>query len=351
MLTFSQRIKILPIKIILYCMWAVDSIGNLPDVIITNTARAGTVVVLVSFFLTGTATNNFSLYVQEQMSYIPRGIIWSLYGTQHVPGMYATDVLGAKKVKDEFPIKVGEVVNPVITAKSALVADVGNNKFIYQFQDESLMAPASTTKLMTAMVAIDLYGLDETLTTPAFCTTVESSRAGLVEDEKVAARELIKSLLIASAGDSACVLATGKMSYTDFVNLMNDKARALGMDNTYFTNPVGLDGIDGSHYSTAQDLYKLSKSAMRNEFINEIVSTKDFMFGTVKLYNTNKLLWEIPHTVGVKTGTTTEAGQVLIYEYRDDDKDLMIIVMGSEDRFEDTAKLLEWANKSFTWTR
>jgi D-alanyl-D-alanine carboxypeptidase (penicillin-binding protein 5/6) len=137
---------------------------------------------------------------------------------------------------------------------------------------------------------------------------------------------------------------------------MNEKAKNLGMKKTSFSNPVGLDA-DGNqvHYSTAKDLYKLASASTSNPLIKDIVSkryyyieTEDQKF-TKYITNTNKLLSEIPHTTGIKTGTTAGAGEVLIYEYEADGKDLIIVVMGSSDRFYDTRALLSWTLRSYDW--
>jgi len=111
------------------------------------------------------------------------------------------------------------------------------------------------------------------------------------------------------------------------------------MTQSFFTNPIGLDGDNSSHFSTAQDLFRLANEAMKNETIRQAAKSKEFTIKSIaesyigKLETTNVLLKEIPQTIGVKTGKTTEAGEVLIYEYKDEAKDLVIIVMGSDDRF------------------
>lgn len=348
MLTLGQRIKILPIKVFLYIIWVVDSLNDLPETVMVNSTRAAAVVLVVSFFFPNTYPQKLAMQTRDQLAYLPDGIVANYYTVPN-NNVQSTNVLGISKKAEELPNKVRNISPPLLTAKSVLVMDVGGNKVLYSFEADTPLAPASTTKLMTALVALDIYNMDDVLTTPSFCTTVESSRAGLVEDERISVNNLLKSLLVASAGDSACVLATSKVSYTDFVSLMNAKAKSLGMESTFFTNPIGLDGVERSHFSTAGDLYTLSKAAMRNTFISELVRTKEFMFGNITLYNTNKLLWEIPETVGIKTGTTQEAGEVLVYEYRDESKDLIIVVMGSEDRFGDTKKLLEWTKESYAF--
>jgi len=116
-----------------------------------------------------------------------------------------------------------------------------------------------------------------------------------------------------------------------------------------------LMGIDNSQHSTAKDLYKLSKYVTSFSDLEDIVGTKSFTMHPVgegdflTITNTNKTLWSIDNSVGVKTGTTRGAGEVLVYEYRDDEKDIFIVVMGSRDRFTDTEKILDWVNELYIW--
>ena len=247
--------------------------------------------------------------------------------------------------------------SPEISAQVALVVDKNTDKVLFSLNGDRELASASTTKLMTALVVLDLYNLNDVLEVPTFCATVEGSKVGLSVGDFFTVDTLLHALLIQSGADAACALSNGKVSYIDFVDSMNAKALSLGMDNTSFTNPIGLDGVNGSHYSTANDLYTLAKEATSNEIISSIVRTKDYLVSSmdkkvnIKINNTNKLLWEIPNSVGVKTGTTAAAGEVFIYEYleKDENIDLVIIVMNSIDRFYDTKSLLNWTLGSYSW--
>jgi D-alanyl-D-alanine carboxypeptidase (penicillin-binding protein 5/6) len=133
---------------------------------------------------------------------------------------------------------------------------------------------------------------------------------------------------------------------------MNSKAKDLGMDSTQFTNPIGLDG---AHFSTAHDLYILTKYVLKNPLFRDIVDRKEYAITTLDksftttVLNTNRLLWDIPGSVGVKTGRTQEAGEVLIYEYSKGSRDIVIIVMGSVDRFKDTSTILSWVLNVYKW--
>jgi serine-type D-Ala-D-Ala carboxypeptidase (penicillin-binding protein 5/6) len=347
MFTVAEKLKILPIKILIAVVWGIDRLGNLPESIAVNSARVAVVAIFVSFFYSGTATHKVYLDFANSVRTIPLAVFYSIYG----PPSYEfnnKNVLGALAQK-EVPYQVEEIPYPIITARAALVADVSSGKTLFNLNSDLRLAPASTTKLMTALVAVDYYEPEEVLTVPPHCTTVDGQKAGLYSGESVLVFDLLNTLLITSAGDSACVLATTRVSYDDFVEFMNHKAVELGMNDTHFTNPIGFDGVDSTHYSTANDLYKLAVRSMEKELISESVKLTEYAFNSRTVYNTNRLLWEIPETSGIKTGTTAEAGEVLIYSFQDDEKNIIIIVMGSLNRFSDTRALLYWTLESFSW--
>src|SRR5258708_16310878 len=124
--------------------------------------------------------------------------------------------------------------------------DLTTSKPLYQLNSLAKMAPASTTKLMTALVALDLYKLDDVVEVPNICTLIDSERAGFKPGDQVLIKDMLYALLIKSAGDAACTLAIDKVTYGQFVTLMNKKAQQLGMHNTSFTNPVGLDAAESA---------------------------------------------------------------------------------------------------------
>ena len=295
------------------------------------------------------------------VSYNKNLSLWQSYVTKRIYGQpiqsvsgTGMDVLGTVG-RRSAPVIVQKIAFPFITAKGHLVIDTETDKVLSEHNMSRTFAPASTTKLMTALVAVDLYSEGETVEISSFCSEVDSTKLWMPVGSKYTVRNMLYSLLVSSAGDAGCALAMGKVSLETFVDLMNKKAEEIGMTNTHFTNVVGLDGEEGSHYSSVWDLYLLSKKALRDPLIREIVRTKDFSFTdvtgkyTVNLSNTNQLLWDIPKTVGVKTGRTSGAGEVLIYRYQDEKKDFTIIVMSSEDRFLDTRNLINWTLSSYQW--
>jgi serine-type D-Ala-D-Ala carboxypeptidase (penicillin-binding protein 5/6) len=265
-----------------------------------------------------------------------------------------SSVLGAAQIGG--PTLINEIPLPYVTATAIYAIDPVYEGVFVDVNSEIQLAPASTTKLMTALVSMDLYELDELVPIPHFCTEIEGQKSGFYAGDSFFAGDLIKSLLINSSADAACALSVGKITYYQFVNQMNAKVKELMMENTNFSNPIGLDGTNGEHLSTARDLYTLSLTARENPFIKETVSTvQTDIVGShglpVTLVTTNDLLSSVPGTVGIKTGRTEAAGEVLIYEYNLDDKDIIIVVMGSSDRFGDTVKILRWILQSYEWVK
>lgn len=260
-----------------------------------------------------------------------------------------------RSVELNYPMRVGTTPFPEITAISAIAVDREKGVVLYEKNPDEKLQPASTVKLMSSIIAFDLYNLDDGLTIPEICTQVEGTKAWFPKGTSYKVRDLIEGMLVGSAGDSACVLASSKVSEKEFVDMMNLKAVEIGMSSTLFSNPVGLDDESGFQYSTARDLYKMAVYATSMEGIREAVGKKNIVISSAdqsyKAYlpNTNRFLWEIENTVGIKTGTTQGAGEVLIYEYDDDLKDIVIVVMGSKDRFNDTKTLLDWVIDNYRW--
>lgn len=257
---------------------------------------------------------------------------------------------------EDKPVLIKKIAFPFITARSHLVIDTNTQKILSEHNKNQTFAPASTTKLMTALVALDIYDLNESIEITPSCTQTESTQVWYEVGSFISVKDLLYSLLIGSAGDAACALSTQKVSLEEFVDLMNIKAVELGMNDSHFTNTIGLDGVGGGHYSTSWDLYLLSKEAMKSEVIKDAVKQKTYAFNSTSVpsssynvTNTNKLLWEIENTIGVKTGTTMGAGEVLIYRYNEDAIDITIVVMLSENRFSDTVNLLNWSLTSYSW--
>ncbi len=257
--------------------------------------------------------------------------------------------------KPKPPTKLAETQVPAISAKSYMVMDVASGAILGEKSPDEVFPPASTAKIATALAALALYNLNEEIAIPQFCTQVDGTKVGFSQGLRFKVATILQALLVASAGDAACTLSVSRVSYADFVAKMNLVAKEGDLARTRFTNPIGLDDADGENLSSARDLTKLALLAMRNNYFRETVKLKELKVQDLdgkfakQLVNTNKLLWEIPESVGIKTGTTTGAGEVLVYEYTKNKADLIIVVMGSEDRFADVKLLLDWVLHSYTW--
>jgi serine-type D-Ala-D-Ala carboxypeptidase (penicillin-binding protein 5/6) len=333
------------VRLIIFLIWVIDEVTNFDfkktairfGKIFTYFFSAGFLVFLIYNYSTG--------FLYKVLSGVVPSETHSIVAMKQSPSV------------NQFPKKINKVESPVISAKSVMAIDKKNNTVLYEQDSNERFAPASTAKLMTALVALDIYGLDDVLEVPKICTEFDSTKAWLPDGKKFTVRELIYSMLIGSAGDSACVLSMGKVPYENFVSLMNRKAQLFGLNDTHFANPIGLDDANGQNYSTANDLYSLASYAMKQSAISDAVKTKSYDLKSTdgEFYNniltTNQLLLEIPNTLGIKTGTTESAGEVFIYDYADADKDLVIVVMGSQDRFSDTKNILSWIQKSYSWEK
>ncbi|MCI2058885.1 MAG: D-alanyl-D-alanine carboxypeptidase [Oscillibacter sp.] len=189
--------------------------------------------------------------------------------------------------------------------------DVDSGRVLYAQNENARMLIASTTKVMTALVAIENGNLASTVSIKKSETLVEGTSMYLQEGEKLTLETLLYGLLLCSGNDAALAIADAVGgSCAKFVSMMNDKAKELGMTRTSFANPNGLD--DPKHYSTALDMAKLARAAASNETLMRIASTKRVTIGGRTMTNHNKLLTYLDGCVGLKTGYTKAAGRTLL---------------------------------------
>jgi len=185
---------------------------------------------------------------------------------------------------------------------------------------------------------------------------VEGQKMGLVTGEEIMFSDLLNGLLIYSANDAAEVLASNHPGGRElFISLMNKKVNDLGLTNTHFSNPVGLD--NGAQFTTTRDLVVVSKYAMKNPVFAGIVGTKEKIVKSVdgrfthRLTNLNKLLGNVEGVIGVKTGWTENARENLVTEVNRGEKKVMIVVLGSSDRFGETTELINWIYENYSWEK
>lgn len=240
---------------------------------------------------------------------------------------------------------------PMITAKAAIITDVDTQVVLYSKNPDLRFSMASTTKIMTALTALDYFKPDSVLTiqTP----NVEGSGLGFVPGEKFSFEDLLYAMLLPSANDAAVAIADNYPGGMEtFVRDMNEKAADLHLYNTHFSDPTGLD--DDGDYTTVVDMAHLASSALKNNYFTTITSTKQKMISTIgntnqyQLTNLNKLLGTEGVT-GIKTGTTTGAGEVLVTSSVENGHEFILVVMNSTDRFEDTKILLDFIKKNVNY--
>lgn len=261
-------------------------------------------------------------------------------------------IISFDKFYTPIPTIKGEPSFPVISAQAVLAVDVDSGISLYEKNPDKPLLPASTTKIITALTAMDYYPKDQVLTVGR--VRVDGQKMGLVYGEKIKSEDLLYGLLVYSANDAAEVLADNFPGGRNlFVSAMNLKARQLHLDNSKFTNPTGLDG--GDLVSTARDLIRVSEVAMKNPSFARIVGTKAITVKSVdgkivhKLTNINELLGKVAGVEGVKTGWTEEARENLVTYIDRDNHKIMIALLGSQDRFGETKELIDWIFGNYTW--
>ena len=249
-------------------------------------------------------------------------------------------------------LKEGVFSFPVLSAQSVIVLDLDSNTSLYEKNPDLSLLPASITKLVTALVALESFDLNAVFTFNG--QFIDGQKMGLVRGESVKVIDLVNALLVYSANDAAYLLAENYPGGVEgFVLAMNKKASDLGAVNTHFENPTGFDG--GNHKTTARDLVLIAKAALENPEIKAIVRKKEINIesadGKIKhhLVSTNKLLGEVDGVLGLKTGWTENARENLITYYEKDDHRLLFILLGSQDRFGETKELIDWINSSYNW--
>jgi len=243
---------------------------------------------------------------------------------------------------------------PVVTAQAWILWDDTFDQVLASFNADEPRPMASVTKMMTALVTLENVGLDERVPITETADAVGESEVGLVAGEDPwSVQDLITALLVRSANDAAVALAEyvgGDVA--GFADMMNLKARQLGLENTSFVNPHGLD--DPNQFSSARDLLTIARAGMDNATFAQIVQTRSARLpddpedGSERIaVATNQLLETYPGTIGVKTGITDLAGRSLAAAAERDGRRLYVVVLGSEDHFLDVARLLDFGFGEF----
>lgn len=234
-----------------------------------------------------------------------------------------------------FPVPVG-----AISAQKAILLDAETGRVIYEKDADSRSLIASTTKIMTALIICEQCNVLDRMRIPREAVGIEGSSMYLQEGEILSIQELLYGLMLRSGNDAAVALAIYCGGTVEgFAQLMNDKARMLGMNGTHFENPNGLDSP--GHYSTARDLAILASYAMDNPVFAKTVSAKTVTIGKRTLTNHNKLLWRLEGADGVKTGFTRAAGRILVSSAVRQNRRLIAVTINAPDDWNDHRVMLE----------
>lgn len=233
-----------------------------------------------------------------------------------------------------------------VNAEAAVVMDADSGRLLYAQNPDKRLANASTTKIMTALLTLEQPDQDRYFTVDSDAIQVEGTTMGLQPGDSVTLHQLAAGMLLPSGNDAANAAAVEIAGSEEaFVRLMNQRAAELGLENTQYRNPSGLDAE--GHYSSARDLATLAAHALENEDFADIVSKQEIRmaFGNPpynrSLYTTNKLLERYPYAIGVKTGYTDDAGLCLVTAAEKDGTRLIIVTLNGKDDVNTHMRLYE----------
>jgi D-alanyl-D-alanine carboxypeptidase (penicillin-binding protein 5/6) len=246
-----------------------------------------------------------------------------------------------------------------LTARAAILLDGTSGKILYQREPDLRLPPASTTKVLTAIVTLESgRKLSELLTVSKAATRVPASKLYLRPGQRISVEDLLYGIMLSSANDASNVLAEGiGGSVEEFAELMTKKAHLIGANNTHYTNPHGLTAPD--HYSTARDLVTIFQYAMKNPLFRSIVQTKISSVNSstmvrkkivprrISVRNHNRLLWNFDGAIGGKTGYTHAAQKCFVGAVQRNGATLFIAILGSRNLWGDTQRLLEYGFDNF----
>lgn len=241
-----------------------------------------------------------------------------------------------------------------VSAESAILIDADSGNIIYEYNAEARLPMASTTKIMTALVAIENCPIEKTVTVTKQAVGIEGSSIYLYEGEKLCMEDLLYALLLESANDAATAIAIEVGgSVESFADMMNEKAKSLGLCNTSFQNPHGLDSEE--HYTTAHDLAIIARAALANPTLEKIFSTEKKTIplnseeGVRLLINHNKLLRMYDGTIGVKTGYTKRSGRCLVSAAERDGVRLIAVTLNAPNDWQDHTDMLDYGFETYEY--
>ena len=254
---------------------------------------------------------------------------------------------GAEAQAKTTAVSQPEISPPSVSASSFILIDE-NGEVLYEKNADEKSYPASTTKIMTALVTLeklDELGLDKKseIIVPEEAVGIEGSSIYLKKGERLTIEELLYGLMLRSGNDSAAALAVCMGgSLGEFVSMMNERAAALGCSGTHFTNPSGL--YEENHYTTASDLAKIAHEAMKREDFREIVRAKDWQSedGSRSFHNKNKTVFQYEGATGIKIGFTKASGRTLVASAEREGRQMIAVVLRDGNWFNDAYALMDY---------
>ncbi|MEI7695273.1 MAG: D-alanyl-D-alanine carboxypeptidase [Chlorobium sp.] len=247
----------------------------------------------------------------------------------------------------------GKVETPLTQppVNSYIVKEIGNPTPLMSKDIDRSVSPASLTKILTCIIALESGRLDQDVLITKESTIVEPSKAGFLVGDKIKLIDLVRAAMVSSSNDAAFAIAISLSgSVETFVATMNSKAKAVGMKNSFFTNPAGFDkGIYAGNISTAGDLMRLTEYSVRNPLFNQVARLEKVVVpeqSSQKVYRLkthNKLLDRYPYAVGIKTGYTCKAGGCLIARAIKDNKDMLLVMLNARNRWDIASNMFDSA--------
>lgn len=250
-----------------------------------------------------------------------------------------------------WPAHGANISLPNLNTRYILVMDCESGRVLFERNGRKVVPMASTTKIMTALIAIEKTNLNDIVTVSKRASSIHGSTLGLKYGQKVTMEELLYGLMLKSGNDCAIAVAEHiSGSVEKFVEMMNSKAFDIGAFDTHFSTPHGLDG-DG-HFTSAYDLALITRYAFNIPLFSKIVSSKEVTLngagGERSLRNINKLLWMMDGADGVKTGFTGKAGKCLVSSASRGSRRIICVTLDSQDRWDDSKVLIEYGFKKYS---
>lgn len=243
---------------------------------------------------------------------------------------------------------------PIVYSKNIIAIDRGTNTILFEKNSKEKVPMASTTKIMTCIIALENSNLDEIVTVSKKAASIHGSKLGIKEGMQISMSSLIYGLMLRSGNDCAIAIAEHICgSVENFCSKMTEKAYSLGLTNTNFTSPHGLD--DDNHYTTAYELALITNYALNNETFRKVVSTHNITIllenSSISIHNTNELLGNVEGVYGVKTGFTFNAGRCLVSCCKRDNMDIIVVVLGADTkalRTKDSISIINYIFNTYT---